>query len=147
MIWKSSHTRITHHMYKLYWKTQSQTVLLPCSPWMHDHGTRSWCQQCIHRSPTPVDSQVHHWWTKHKNGDLYQKYGYYQWTRRTGGHPESPWLWEQHISIILHKLVLGFKNSMHDMNIYHRYINWKKVLFLQHVDDFEVAYKDENIWK
>jgi len=53
------------------------------------------------------------------------------------GHPEAAHLWEEHISAILEKV--GFKNTMHEKNIYTGQFCGEKVLLVCQVDDFALG--------
>jgi hypothetical protein len=57
------------------------------------------------------------------------------------GHPESPRLREKHANKILREL--GLTPTVHEPCLYSGTFHGKRVLFLQQVDDFAIAYPDE----
>jgi len=61
------------------------------------------------------------------------------------GHPEAARLWEEHISAILEKV--GFKNTMHEKNIYTGKFCDEKVLLVRQVDDFALGCGQESTAK
>jgi len=65
--------------------------------------------------------------------------------RALQGHPEAARLWEEHMSAILKDV--GFKNTMHEKNIYTGQFCGKKVLLVRQVDDFALGCRQESMAK
>jgi len=65
--------------------------------------------------------------------------------RTLQGHPEAARLWEEHISAILKDV--GFKNAMHEKNIYTGQFCGEKVLLVCQVDDFALGCRQESTAK
>jgi len=58
------------------------------------------------------------------------------------GHPEAARLWEEHISAILEDI--GFKNMMHEKNIYTGQFCGEKVLLVRQVNNFALGCRQES---
>ena len=65
--------------------------------------------------------------------------------RALQGHREAARLWEEHISAILKNV--GFKNTMHEKNIYTGQFCGEKVLLVRQVDDFGLGCCQESTTK
>jgi Reverse transcriptase (RNA-dependent DNA polymerase) len=61
------------------------------------------------------------------------------------GHPESGSLWEQLINHILLD-ELGFRNTTHERNLYHGFIESTRVLICRQVDDLSIATTDHDAY-
>jgi len=62
--------------------------------------------------------------------------------RALQGHPKAAHLWEEHISAILKDV--GFRNTVHEKNIYTGHFCGEKVLLVCQVDDFAVGCRQES---
>ena len=100
-------------------------------------------------APAPVDpffmipdAQFHQWWEEELKRPPIPDGYVIPILKALQGHPESPRLWDKHISKMLTK-DLGFKATIHEPCLYYKYDdNGGITLILRQVDDFLVANKD-----
>jgi len=65
--------------------------------------------------------------------------------RALQGRPEAARLWEEHISAVLKDV--GFKNAVHEKNVYTGQFYGEKVLLVHQVDDFALGCRQESTAK